>query len=199
MELIKTPLNGVHLIKNRPFSDHRGDFRKLLERYESELFNFLYHVTGDRQTAEDLFQDTFVQVYTNMDGFRPGGTFRPWVYTIAANLARDEMRKRRRRRSLSLERGVGEEGETELGDLLELASSESPETVIGRRESQSLVREAISELPENLREVVVLYFYNGMKYTEIGETLDLPMGTVKSRLFRAVRQMASAFKRRRGF
>ena len=67
----------------------RGDFRLLLERYEGELFNFLYHYVGDRQTAEDLFQETFLQVYAKMDTFRPDGRFKPWMYTIAANLARD--------------------------------------------------------------------------------------------------------------
>lgn len=176
----------------------KGDFRQLLERYEGELFNFLYRITGDRQTAEDLFQETFLQVYAKMEIFRPDGRFRPWVYTIAANLARDERRRRRRRRAVSLDREIkpGEEGR--MADLLD-AHEETPEVAIGRKEAAGLAHELMDLLPENLREVVTLYFYNDMKYVEISESLDLPMGTVKSRLFRAVKQMASALKRKRGF
>ncbi|MCD6405300.1 MAG: RNA polymerase sigma factor [Planctomycetes bacterium] len=176
----------------------RGDFRLLLERYEGELFNFLYHYVGDRQTAEDLFQETFLQVYAKMDTFRPDGRFKPWMYTIAANLARDAMRKRRRRRAFSLDREIrpGEEGS--LADIVESPAPE-PEAVLDKQESASLARQLLEELPESLREIVTLYFYNDLKYTEISQVLDLPMGTVKSRLYRAMRQMASALKRKRGF
>ncbi len=176
----------------------RGDFRMLLERYEGELFNFLYHTTADRQTAEDLFQETFLQVFANIEKFRPGGRFRPWVYTIAANLARDEMRRRRRRRSLSLDSEVKPGEETKMVEMIE-AEEADPAAQARTRETAAMAAEMLDALPENLREVVVLYFYNDMKYTEISEALGLPMGTVKSRLYRAVREMAEAMKRRRGF
>ena len=175
-----------------------GDFKLLLERYESELFNFLYRLTGDRQMAEDLFQEAFLLVYTKMDVFRPGGSFRPWVYTIAANLARDAMRKRRTRRALSLDAEFrrGEKGR--LGDLLS-GSPPEPEEVLDREEAAGLAREMVDGLPESLREVVVLYFFNEMKYAEISEVLELPMGTVKSRLHRAVRRMAADLEGKRGY
>jgi RNA polymerase sigma-70 factor (ECF subfamily) len=175
-----------------------GDFRLLLERYEGELFNFLYRCTGDRQTAEDLFQETFLQVYTKMDVFRVDGRFRPWVYTIAANMARDFLRKQRRRRTMSLDGEVGGDSEGRLGDLIEGTSPE-PDSVLEDVESATLAHELMDELPENLREVVVLYFFNELKYAEISEVLELPMGTVKSRLYRAIRHMASALKHKRGF
>lgn len=177
---------------------HSGDFKVLLERYEGELFNFLYHTTGDKQAAEDLFQETFLQVFTNLDRFRPDGRFKPWVYTIAANLARDEMRRRRRRRMVSLDVEVGSSEEASLVDLLD-ADAPTPEKVLDDKESGSLARELMDTLPETLKEVVVLYFYNDMKYVEISEALGLPMGTVKSRLFRAVREMSASMKKRRGF
>ena len=177
---------------------HSGDFKVLLERYEQELFNFLFHTTGDRQCAEDLFQETFLQVFTNLERFRPEGRFRPWVYTIAANLARDEIRRRRRRRSLSLDSHVGATEDARLVDILE-AQSEAPDTAIDAREAASVAAKLLDGLPETLREVVILYFYNDMKYAEISEALGLPMGTVKSRLFRAVREMAAMMKKKRGF
>ncbi len=175
-----------------------GDFKLLLERYEGELFNFLYRCTGDRQVSEDLFQETFLQVYAKMDVFRPEGRFRPWVYTIAANLARDAMRKQRRRRALSLEAEIRSGEDTKLGDFIE-GPSLAPEELLDREESISLARELLDDLPETLREVVTLYFFNDMKYTEISEVLGLPLGTVKSRLFRAVRQMAAALRHKRGY
>ena len=177
---------------------HKGDFKLLLERYEGELFNFLYHTTGDRQTAEDLFQDTFLQVFSNVERFREGAKFRPWVYTIAANLARDEMRRRRRRRSMSLDGEVRPGEETRLGELVDSHSAD-PAREVASQETTALANEMINALPANLREVVVLYFYNDMKYQEISEALGLPMGTVKSRLYRAIREMADAMKRKRGF
>ncbi len=177
---------------------HSGDFQLLLERYEGELFNFLFHTTGDRQAAEDLFQETFLQVFTNLDRFRPEGRFRPWVYTIAANLARDEMRRRRRRKSLSLDGELKKGEDARLVDLVESDAAE-PEEAAGMKESTTMAAELVEALPETLREVVIMYFYNDMKYTEISEALGLPMGTVKSRLFRAVREMASTMKRKRGF
>lgn len=176
---------------------HKGDFRVLLERYEGELFNFLYHTTGDRQTAEDLFQEAFLQVFSNVERFRPGARFRPWLYTIAANLARDEMRRRRRRRSLSLETETHPGEETKLGDLIE-SPGVDPATQAADHEARTLAGEMMNALPASLREVVVLYFYNDMKYAEISEALGLPMGTVKSRLYRAIHEMADAMKRKRG-
>lgn len=179
-------------------SGHSGDFKVLLERYEGELFNFLYHATGDRQTAEDIFQETFLQVFTNLDRFRPDGRFRPWVYTIAANLARDEMRRRKRRKSMSLDEEVKAGEEATLMDFVDSHAAE-PSAAVDGRESTTMAAELLQELPETLREVVVLYFYNDMKYAEISESLGVPMGTVKSRLFRAIREMAAAMKKRRGF
>ncbi|MHC4713140.1 MAG: RNA polymerase sigma factor [Planctomycetota bacterium] len=175
-----------------------GDFKLLLERYEGELFNFLYRCTGDRQVSEDLFQETFLQVYAKMDIFRPEGRFRPWVYTIAANLARDAMRKHRRRRALSLDAEIRSGEDAKLGDFIE-DGTPAPEDLLDREESISLARDLLDDLPEALREVVTLYFFNDMKYIEISEVLGLPLGTVKSRLFRAVRQMAAALRQKRGF
>ena len=175
-----------------------GDFKLLLERYEGELFNFLYRCTGDRQVSEDLFQETFLQVYSKMDTFRPEGRFRPWVYTIAANLARDAMRKARRRRALSLEGEIRTGEEARLAEFID-SNEPMPDELIDKQESINLARRLLDELPETLREVVTLYFFNDMKYTEISEVLGLPLGTVKSRLFRAVRQMASELKDKRGF
>jgi len=177
---------------------HSGDFKTLLERYEEELFNFLYHTTGDRQAAEDLFQETFLQVFSNLERFRPEGRFRPWVYTIAANLARDEMRRRRRRKSASLDEEISPGEDAKLVDMIGSQTAE-PEAVANSREAATLAGELLSRLPETLREVVTLYFYNDMKYAEISAALGLPMGTVKSRLFRAIREMSQAMKQKRGF
>lgn len=177
---------------------HSGDFKTLLERYEQELFGFLYHATGDRQVSEDLFQETFLQVFSNMERFKPEGRFRPWVYTIAANLARDEMRRRRRRKSASLDEEVLPGEGARLADVLSSKSPE-PDELAGSRESAMVATKLLGGLPVPLKEVAILYFYNEMKYSEISTALGIPMGTVKSRLFRAIREMSQAMRQRRGF
>jgi len=186
-ELLKGSLKG-----------HKGDFKVLLERYEGELFNFLYHTIGDRQAAEDLFQEAFLQVFSNVERFRSGARFRPWLYAIAANLARDEMRRRRRRKGLSLDAEVHPGEDTTLAELVDSHSAD-PAALAAEDETKTMAAEMMDALPASLREVVVLHFYNDMKYTEISEALGLPMGTVKSRLYRAIREMTDTMRRKRGF
>lgn len=175
----------------------KEDFRLLVERYEGELYNFIYRCVGDRAASEDLFQETFFQVFSKIESFDPGKRFRPWLYTIAANLARDEMRRRRRRKFTSLDAELAPGGETSLAQLVDSRSAGPGEALDGE-ESASVARELLKGLPEALREVSVLYFYNDMKYAQISEALGLPMGTVKSRLYRAIRLMGATLERRRG-
>ena len=99
---------------------------------------------------------------------------------------------------MSLDTQFSRDEKGRLGDLIPGAMLE-PEEVLGRAESSDLAHDLLDALPENLREVVTLYFFNEMKYAEISEVLDLPMGTVKSRLFRAMRQMASGLSEKRGY
>lgn len=164
-------------------------FAELVRRYERELFNYLKRYLGDPGMAEDAFQASFLQVHLKADQFEEGRRFRPWLYTIATNQAIDAQRRNRRHRMVSLDR-VGMEGE-EVGKLVDLlvSSDEDPADHAVHFERGDWVREALNELSDQMRSVVQLVYYEGMKYREAAEVLSIPVGTVKSRLHSAIARL----------
>lgn len=173
-------------------SGDREAFDELVHRYERELFNYLRRYLGDAEMAEDAFQATFLQVHLKCKRFEPGRKVRPWLYTVATNQAIDAQRRERRHRMVSLDRRyAGREGEEGAGSLAELLDAEapSPTDLLESAEQARHVRRAIRKLPESLREVLVLVYYQGLKYREAAEVLSIPVGTVKSRLHGAVRKL----------
>lgn len=166
----------------------RGVFEDLVHRYEAELYNYLRNYLGDAQMAEDAFQATFLQVHLKCGQFEPGRKVRPWLYTVATNQAIDAQRRNRRHRMVSLDRTRGETDEDEGGPLMSLLDSQevSPVDQFASAEEGERVRDAVDRLPEVLRRVVVLVYYQGLKYREAAEILDVPVGTVKSRLHAAI-------------
>jgi RNA polymerase sigma-70 factor (ECF subfamily) len=177
---------------------NRGDrraFEELVHRYEGELFNYLRRYLGDAEMAEDAFQATFLQVHLKCERFEPGRKVRPWLYTVATNQAIDAQRRERRHRMVSLDRRyAGRQGDEGAGSLAELldAQEQSPTDVLESAEQARHVRRAIRELPESLREVLLLVYYQGLKYREAAEVLSIPVGTVKSRLHAAVNKLDHA-------
>lgn len=170
-------------------SGRREQFAELVRRYERELFNYLRRYLGDPGMAEDAFQATFLQVHLKADQFEEGRRFRPWLYTIATNQAIDAQRRNKRHRMISLDR-VGMEGE-EVGKLVDLlvSSDEDPADHAVHFERGDWVREALGELSDQMRVVVQLVYYEGMKYREAAEVLSIPVGTVKSRLHSAIARL----------
>ncbi len=167
-------------------------FEELVHRYERELFNYLRRYLGDAEMAEDAFQATFLQVHLKCDRFEPGRKVRPWLYTVATNQAIDAQRRERRHRMVSLDRRyAGRQGDEGAGSLAELLDAEepSPTDLLESAEQARYVRRAIRELPDSLREVLLLVYYQGLKYREAAEVLSIPVGTVKSRLHAAVRKL----------
>jgi RNA polymerase sigma-70 factor (ECF subfamily) len=168
----------------------RDEFAQLVHRYERELYNYLRRYLGDAEMAQDVFQATFLQVHLKCDQFDEGRRFRPWLYTIATNQAIDAQRRNRRHRMVSLDRAGGSEGD-ETGTLSDLLVSGEPNPLreLDRQERRRTVRDSVAQLPETLRAVVVLVYYQGMKYREAADVLDIPVGTVKSRLHTAVNML----------
>lgn len=167
-------------------------FARLMRRYEHELFNYLRRYLGDCEMAEDAFQTTFLQVHLKRDTFEEGRRFRPWVYAIATNQAIDAQRRNRRHRMVSLDRaGNSAEGDEigKLADLLVADADDDPLCVVSRWEDGQWVRSALDELSEQMRGVVQLVYYEGMKYREAAEVLSIPVGTVKSRLHAAIAKL----------
>ena len=170
-------------------------FAELVYRYERELYNYLRRYLNDAELAEDAFQATFLQVHLKCDQFDEGRRFRPWLYAVATNQAIDARRKVMRHRMISLDQtGSSAEGD-EVSRLVNLLESheEDPLKRVERRENSELVRGTLETLPESMYAVIQLVYYQGLKYREAAEILDIPVGTVKSRLHSAIAKLTEAW------
>ncbi len=178
-------------------SDDRGLFEQLVHRYERELFSYLRRYLGDQELAADTFQVTFLQVYLKRGQFEQGRKFRPWLYAIATNQAIDVQRRNKRHRVASLDQRHSHD-DSDVGKLVDLLVSNTadPLTDVTREERQGLVREAVEQLPELLRSVVNLVYYQGLKYRDAADVIGVPVGTVKSRLHAALVKMGEYLKQR---
>ena len=164
-------------------------FEQLVRRYDVELYGYLKRYLGDPALAEDVFQNSFFQVYQKRDMFDGKRQFRPWLYAVATHQAIDALRRQRRFTRLSLEASgpaVSDGEATTLGDMLE-SSEAGPDTALDLVELRQRVRDAVDDLPEHLKPVVIMAYFQELKHRDISEALDIPVGTVKSRLFTAVR------------
>ena len=172
----------------------REAFKELLGRYSQELVHFLTRFLGSRAAAEDVFQETFLQVHQSAETFDTSRRFKPWLFTIAANKARDYHRKHNRRRTMSLSAQVSDDEDgQQFVDLME-ADLPSPDAPVLDAERSRLVKQVVDEMPSHLREILLLSYFQKMSYQQIAEVLEIPLGTVKSRLHTAVATFASAWK-----
>jgi RNA polymerase sigma-70 factor (ECF subfamily) len=145
--------------------------------------------------AEDAFQATFLQVHLKCGQFEEGRKVRPWLYTIATNQAIDAQRRNRRHRVASLDQ-INRGQHSDVGTLLDLLGSDEPDPtdVVDSQECQEWLRREIEELPEHLRVVIALVYFQGLKYQEAADALSIPLGTVKSRLHAAVLKLHEAWQ-----
>ena len=159
-------------------------FSELVDRYQTRLLNFIYRTIGDRDRAEDLVQEVFIRVYRHLHRFDRSKKFSTWVYTIASNLAKNELRNRSRNPLVLFQamRGTSEEEDRPIE--FEDASSR-PDDMYRKRHLRELVEDTVAKLPEHHRQVFVLREIEGKSYEEIAEITDCNLGTVKSRLNRA--------------
>ncbi len=181
------------LLKYRDCGD-RPAFEELVRRYEKELYGYLRYYLGNAEMAEDVFQQTFLQVHLKCDQFEPQRKLRPWLYAVATNQAIDFRRRNRRHRMASLDRRIGSEAEDESGLFIDLFDSpeRGPVEESQASEQRQSVRRAIDDLPEPTRQVILLVYFQGMKYREAADVLSIPVGTVKSRLHAAVQKLGEA-------
>lgn len=177
------------LVRYRETADH-DFYARLVRRYERELYNYLRRYLGSTEAAEDVFQATFLQVHLKADRFEDGRKFRPWLYTIATNQAIDWQRRNKRHRMVSLDR-AGADGSDDVGTLLDLLVSgeHDPLDHVEELERAEWVQEALDELSDPMRLVIDLVYYQGLKYREAAEVLDIPVGTVKSRVHAAIAKL----------
>jgi RNA polymerase sigma-70 factor (ECF subfamily) len=167
-------------------ADDHAAFARLVERWETPIQRLCARMTGDLHRAEDLAQEAFARVFAKRHAYEPTGKFSTWLWRIALNLCRDELRRRQRRPELALDdSGHGEGGPAELS-----GETASPDEAVAALEQAEIVRRALLKLPEHYRTVVVLRHYEGLKFGEIAEVLGIPDGTVKSRMNEGLSRLA---------
>jgi RNA polymerase sigma-70 factor (ECF subfamily) len=173
----------------------REAFGVLVRRYEGELYGYLRRYLGDANLADDVFQNTFLQVYTKIGQYEQGRPVRPWLYTIATHQAIDALRRSGRHQVLSLDQERDEAPGEDVPQLMGLLESRSPSPLeqVQGEERRLLVRASVDRLPDFLRQVVILAYYQGLKYRDIAEILNIPVGTVKSRLHTALVRLQEAW------
>jgi RNA polymerase sigma-70 factor, ECF subfamily len=156
-------------------------FGHLVLKYQDRLFNTVYHVAGHAEDARDIVQEAFVQAFLKLDTFRRQSEFYTWLYRIAFNVAMSHRRRRRPTMSMDHLR--------ETSHIEPVDGEDDPAEALDRRERCRRVRQAIARLAEDHRAVLVLREIDGCDYEAISEILDLPIGTVRSRLHRARLQL----------
>lgn len=164
-----------------------GALTALVQRHHSRLIGFLYRMTGgDRVLAEDLVQETFLRVLRSIDKYHYPRPFKAWMYAIATNLARDHYKSATVRRTVTIEE-----------DVFNRHSEARPEDALEADDETRAVVTALFTLSEHQREVVVLRYYEELSLAEIAETLDIPVGTVKSRLSIGLSRLREAMTQER--
>ena len=164
-------------------------FDQLVRRWDRRIQGVIYRLVGNHDEARDLSQEAFLKAYRALGTFKQEARFSSWLYQIAINATRDRLRRRRRRTDLSLD-DVEEKGESSLRD-----AGPSALELIEARDLSRAVAVAMAALPEEQREVVILKEYEGLTFPEIAETLDVPLSTVKTRLYRGLGQLRIRLER----
>jgi RNA polymerase sigma-70 factor (ECF subfamily) len=160
-------------------------FNELILHYQGQVFNLAYHIMHDPAAADDATQEAFISAYRALKKFR-GGSFRSWLLRIVTNACYDELRRRKRRPKVSWE-DFGEMDQEANPHLVD--SGPKPEESVQQDELRALLERAIARLPEHQRTTLVLVDRLGLSYEEAAETMDVALGTVKSRLARARQEM----------
>jgi RNA polymerase sigma-70 factor (ECF subfamily) len=188
-------MNDGTLIKK--FCDGEiGAFNTLVWRWQKPIFNFVLRYLGDPEAAREISQQTFIKAYRNLTTLKEHARFSTWLYQIAVNLCRDEIKRRRRRRTYSLD-SLQDEGEpSPMRDALTVADeTANPDRIVNRQELRDILARALQQLPEEQRVVVIMKEYQGLKFTEIAEMLGVPLNTAKSRMYYGLTALRKILKR----
>jgi len=161
---------GETELVSRAQSGERDAFGELVRIHSQGVLNVIYRMCGDAQIAEDAAQETFIQAWQHLSSYRPRTSLRNWLYRIAVNSATDMLRKERRILPNAME------------DFHLIDPRPGPEALYSQEERITMIQKAVLSLPETSRAVLVLREYEGMSYQEIADALDIPVGTVMSRL-----------------
>ena len=170
-------------------------FQELVNRYKNPLYAFLKRFLNRQELVEDVFQETFLQLYTSKEKFDTSRPLRPWLFTIAANKAKDALRKMQRHASMELG-AIADAADVSIDDVVNLLTSYkiTPDEEVSKGETAQRVREIIANMPEKLRGILILAYFEQFSYKQMAEILSIPIGTVKSRLHTAVVYFTKKYK-----
>jgi RNA polymerase sigma-70 factor (ECF subfamily) len=155
-------------------------FDLLVKRYKDPLLNFIFRFVGEKNEAEDIVQETFLRLFKNKHYYKEIAKFSTWIYTIAGNLAKTELRKRKRRKLFSISHYMSTEKDYDIPD-----DTTSPESDTNTLITDKIIQKAIDKLSPKFKQVIILRDVQGFSYEEIAEIVNIPLGTVKSRVNRA--------------
>jgi RNA polymerase sigma-70 factor (ECF subfamily) len=173
-----------------------GAFNRLIARWERPVYNFVYRVVGHDQDAEDLVQETVIRVYNGLSRLQDPNKFPAWLFRIAHNVCLDRLRSGRNRVTVSTD-SLPEGGLDRLLDdgTARPTARGDPEETVYREEIAEILLRALQGLSEEQRTAVVMREYNGYSSREIAEILGIPVGTVRSRIFHGLRNLARTLRR----
>jgi len=172
-----------------------GSFAELVRRHKDPITNYLYRYTGDYRTAEDLAQEAFLRVFRKIPEYNALAKFSTWLYTIATNLAKDEFKRRSRHPAVPLEVQPPGANTSQILVNAPAAATPAPDDASEREEIQALVRSVLDGLDAESKEILLLREVQGLAYEEIAGILNVPLGTVKSRISRARMAFKDQFQR----
>lgn len=185
---------GDRVLVERVQGGDEQAFRTLYERYHRRAFAVAFGVVKNKQDALDVVQDGFVKVHKHIGKFQGSSSFYTWLYRIIMNLSIDHVRRRKNSKGMEYDDAVRREADEIAGDgtLLPRILDANPGKTVVRRELLEKIQGALDELPEYHREVILLREIEGLSYEEMSEVLDVPKGTIMSRLFHARKKMQAA-------
>ena len=168
-----------------------GAYNQIVYRYKDRLYNFIYRFVNDLDLSEDLVQDTLLKLYTHKHSYQEIAKFSTWLYTIAANLARTELRKKKRRKTFSV---------TELSyddrEFIISSTEGDPSQENTTRDFEKNVQWALAELPDDFKTIIILRDIQELSYEEISKIVAVPLGTVKSRINRGRVKLQQLLKKK---
>ncbi len=183
-------LTDEELIKEFQDNNTLQAYEILVKRYKDPLINFVYRFIGDKDVCSDIVQDTMIKFYLNKDSYKSFAKFSTWIYTIAGNLAKNELKRRKRRVIFSLSSADDDEKTIQVEDK----SFFSPDVSTDSRIKNDIIQKALLKVKPVYREVVILRDIQGFSYEEIAEITELSIGTVKSRINRGRSQLQKLLK-----
>ena len=186
----KFELTDEQLIKKFQDGDI-GAYNQIVYRYKDRLLNFIYRFLNDLDRSEDLVQDTLLKLYTHKDSYKEIAKFSTWLYTIAANLSRTELRKNKRRKTFSV---------TELShddrEFIIKSTDVGPGEAIFSQNFEKNVQRALADLPDDFKTIIILRDIQELSYDEISKIVEVPLGTVKSRINRGRVKLQQLLKKK---